>query len=86
MRFVINHNNSFYFTTSKEYDRDIDILNSADINFNASIERSLEPGQIKVFDADIQTCHVRSNEGHLRVLMNQGEFLYLDTIEIDLCY
>lgn len=41
---MINHGDSFYFTTSKEYDRDVDILNSSATNFNASITRSLEPG------------------------------------------
>ena len=66
----MNYNNSFYFTTSKEYDRDIDILNSANINFNASIVRSLEPGQLKVFDADILTEGINSKNGHLRVVMN----------------
>ena len=86
MRFALNHNNSFYFTTSKEYDRDIDILNSANINFNASITRSLEPNQIKVFDAEILTDKIESQNGHLRVVMNQGDYLYLDTIEIDLCF
>ena len=31
VRFMINHDDSFYFTTSKEYDRDVDILNSNDV-------------------------------------------------------
>lgn len=44
IRHCINHNNEFYFVNSQEYDRDCDIQNSANIKFNASIVRSLEPG------------------------------------------
>jgi len=47
----LNYDEEFYFITSKDYDRDVDILNSEYPKFNASIVRSLEPGQIKVFDA-----------------------------------
>jgi len=35
-------------------DRDIDILNSKDETFNASIKRSIEPGLITVFDKEIK--------------------------------
>jgi hypothetical protein len=44
LRNVINHNKSFYLVTSKDYDRDIDILHSDDKNFNASLKRCIEPG------------------------------------------
>ena len=53
IRNVINHSNSFYFVSCKEYDRDIDILNSDDPHFNASIKRNIEPGLVKVFDSII---------------------------------
>lgn len=44
VRLVLNYNQEFYFITSKEYDRDVDILNSEYPKFNGSIKRSLEPG------------------------------------------
>ena len=44
LRFVIDSGSSFYLVTSKDYDRDIDILSSHDRDFNASIVRSIEPG------------------------------------------
>jgi hypothetical protein len=53
VRNVINHKNSFYLVSCKEYDRDIDILNSDDPEFNASIKRNIEPGLVKVFDSMI---------------------------------
>ena len=86
VRYMFDYDDSFYFTTSKEYDRDVDILNSSDVNFNAQIKRALEPGQIKVFDSVIQTDGVNSDKGHMKILMNQGDYFYQDTINIDLCY
>jgi hypothetical protein len=44
LRFVIDSGQGFYLVTSKDYDRDIDILSSTDKDFNASIVRSIEPG------------------------------------------
>lgn len=85
IRHCINHNNEFYFVNSQEYDRDCDIQNSANIKFNASIVRSLEPGQIKVFDTEIQHGIPGSKKGHMRIIMNQGDYLFLDTINIDDC-
>jgi len=46
LRNVINHGDDFFLVTSKEYDRDVDILHSVDKTFNASFKRSLEPGSI----------------------------------------
>jgi hypothetical protein len=54
VRNVINYDNTFYFASCKDYDRDIDILNSKDETFNASIKRSIEPGLITVFDKEIK--------------------------------
>jgi hypothetical protein len=50
LRSTVSFDKGFYIVTSKDYDRDIDILNSYDQTFNASIERSLEPKIIKMFD------------------------------------
>ena len=44
LRHVIDNGKSFYLVTSKDYDRDIDILSSNEREFNASIIRSIEPG------------------------------------------
>lgn len=44
VRHVLYLDNSFYFLCTKNYDRDIDILNTRLVDFNASIKRSIEPG------------------------------------------
>lgn len=51
VRNVIKDGENFMLVTSKDYDRDIDILCTADKEFNASIIRSIEPKGIKVFDS-----------------------------------
>lgn len=56
MRNVINHGKDFYFVTSKDYDRDIDILHSEEKSFNASFKRSIEPGSLFVYDSIITGC------------------------------
>ena len=71
--------------TSKDYDRDIDIFNSEEKDFNASIKRFSEPGILKIFDSFIDQNKL-SERGHIKVLMQLGETLHLDTIDIDLCY
>jgi hypothetical protein len=43
----------FYLITSKDYDRDIDIIGSKNRNFNASFDRHSEPGLFNVFDSKI---------------------------------
>jgi len=48
---------SFYIVCSKNYDRDIDILNTRLDDFNASIKRSIEPGLMKILDM----CIYKSN-------------------------
>ena len=68
--------------TSKDYDRDIDILSSSDRSFNASIVRSIEPGILKVFDSIIDTNVVESEKGHMKTLILLGEHIYIDTIDI----
>ena len=50
---MINDDKDFYLITTKDYDRDIDILNSNDDDFHASITRSTTPGVFKVFDSII---------------------------------
>jgi len=55
VRNVINHEDGFFLVTSKDYDRDIDILHSDDEDFNVSYLRQLEPGILKVFDSMILT-------------------------------
>lgn len=51
IRRAINDKNEFYLVTSKDYDRDIDILHSSNFEFNASILRKFEPGILTVFDS-----------------------------------
>jgi len=53
IRHCTNYKKVFYFVVSQEYDRDCDIQCSDSPAFNASIVRSLEPGQLRVFDMHI---------------------------------
>ena len=53
IRYIISDKGSFYFLTSKDYDRDIDVFNSEEKDFNASIKRTSEPGILKIFDSII---------------------------------
>lgn len=48
MRKAVNRDDQFFLITSKEYDRDIDILHSSEEEFNASIARNIEPGLLKI--------------------------------------
>ena len=85
MRNVINFGGSFFLVTSKDYDRDIDILHSEDQNFNASFDRFTEPGLLKVFDSMvIENDGIQKNI--MKILMKVGDFLYLDSLYIDDCY
>ena len=99
MRNVINHNTAFYLVTSKDYDRDIDILHSEEKNFNASFKRSIEPGSLFVYDSIVTGCegdeahkldhkgeHKHSGLGLMKTLSKVGDYLYLDVIDISKSY
>ena len=79
--------------TTKEYDRDIDILHTVHKSFNASFKRSIEPGSIQVYDSMI--VHEHGNHQHvshkvnenmgvnkLKTIIKIGEFIYVDVIDI----
>lgn len=83
MRNVINHKNSFYFVSCKDYDRDIDILNSDDPHFNASIKRNIEPGLVKVFDSMI---YQSQDQEILKILIVIGDHMYLEKIDMSKCH
>jgi hypothetical protein len=85
LRNVVNHGEDFYLVTSKDYDRDVDILHSKDKSFNASLKRSIEPNSIIVYDS--KTVQIKGEEdnlqtGFLKTIMKIGEFLYVDVIDI----
>ena len=63
--------------TSKDYDRDIDVLSSNDLEFDISVKRSLEPGIMSVYDTIIDP-----KLGHLKLISRLGEVLYIDTMDI----
>jgi hypothetical protein len=67
LRYVVDAGNTFYLVTSKDYDRDIDILSSNEREFNASIIRSIEPGILKVFDSIIEP--VENSKGLLKTMI-----------------
>ena len=94
LRNVINHGKDFYLVTSKDYDRDIDILHSEEKNFNASFTRSIEPGGVFVYDSIVSGCEgghhkdkkKADNMGSMKTLMKIGDYLYLDEIDISKSY
>lgn len=56
LRKAVSCSHGFYLITSKDYDRDIDILNSYNQDFNVSVKRSIEPGLLIAFDAVMDEC------------------------------
>ena len=86
LRSVINCRGSFYLVTSKEYDRDIDILHSEDKNFNASFDRRIEPGSLEVYDTLANEDHLHGKEDicSMKTLIKIGDKLYLDVLDLDL--
>jgi hypothetical protein len=66
--------------TSKDYDRDVDILHSKDKSFNASLKRSIEPNSIIIYDS--LAIQKDGNPQLLKTIMKIGEFLYVDVIDI----
>ena len=82
---MISHEDDFYLVTSKEYDRDVDILHSVNKSFNASLKRSIEPDSITVYDSlTINTNTRDSKSGLMKTVMKVGELLYVDEIDIAL--
>jgi hypothetical protein len=82
---VINHGSEFFLVTSKDYDRDVDILHSKDKRFNATFKRAIEPGSIKLFDSIIEPSKDgHQKKGKMKTLMLIGTFLYVDVIDIQL--
>ena len=55
MRFAVcdEGKEGFYLACSKDYDRDIDVLNSKRKQFHASVKKFLEPGLFKVYDMKV---------------------------------
>jgi hypothetical protein len=84
LRNVINHGDDFFLVTSKEYDRDVDILHSVDKTFNASFKRPIEPDSIHVYDSIVvkEPGNNDSKTGLMKTIMKIGEFLYVDVIDI----
>jgi hypothetical protein len=83
LRYVLNHDGRFYLACSKDYDRDIDILDSENQNFNASLDYKIEPGLMEVFDAVVDTNAKDKAKGMMKILTKIGDFLYLDYIDIE---
>lgn len=50
MRATVNIGKGYYLFLTKNYDRDIDILHTLNYEFEASMDRSIEPGIFKVLD------------------------------------
>ena len=83
LRNVINHGDDFYLVTSKDYDRDVDILHSTDQVFNASFKRQIEPKSLEVYDSIITDISPNDEQtGLMKTIMKIGESIYIDTVDI----
>jgi hypothetical protein len=76
IRYIVQDEGNFFLVTSKNYDRDIDILCTETSDFNVSIKRYIEPDVIDVYDAIV----FKDNEGEkrLRTVMVVGGTIYVD--------
>ena len=83
---MVNYGEDFYLVTSKDYDRDVDILHSKDKSFNASLKRSIEPNSIIIYDSITVAGEESSKAGYLKTIMKIGEFLFIDVIDIQKGY
>lgn len=50
MRGTVNVGKGYYLFLTKNYDRDIDIMHTENNEYEASMDRSIEPGIFKVLD------------------------------------
>ena len=82
MRAAVHDGDNFYLVTSKDYDRDIDVLSSNDEKFNISVKRSIEPGTLSVYDSIVD----RNGKNHLKILSRIGDVLYIDTMDVEKGY
>ena len=83
IRHVINHENEFYLVTSKDYDRDIDILHAERPKFHASFDRYIEPNLLEVLDSKVILKD--EHQTLLQTLIRIGDTVYLDTLDLDMC-
>jgi len=74
----------FILVTSKDYDRDIDILSTDDHEFNVSIDRGIEPGGINVYDSIL--IDKEGSFKQMQTLMLVGSTLYLDDCDLSRNY
>lgn len=84
MRKGVTDGSEFFLITSKDYDRDIDILHTKDQNFNASFKCSIEPGLLEAYD--VMIIEDENKKKFLRTLIKIGDYLYQHTIDIDKGY
>lgn len=82
VRRIVNYNNSFFLITSKDYDRDIDIIHAEYKSCNMHYIRFIEPGLLDVFDSVILKSSDRVGSV-LQTLTKIGDCVYLDSLEIN---
>ena len=76
IRHVIHWEDAFLLMTSKDYDRDIDIIHSENKDFNARFDRMIEPGLLQCYDSII--IEKPNKMKVMKTLIKIGDFLYLD--------
>lgn len=84
LRSILCKDSEFYLVTSKDYDRDIDILHTQSQEFNASIVRAIEPGLLEI--CDIMMDEDDESDGNMIIMSKTGDTMFVDTIQIDKCF
>lgn len=87
IRHSINYDNSFYLMTTKDYDRDVDIIHAERTNVKCFYDRKIEPGLMQVLDSNIikKCLNKDKSQDLLQTLMKIGDYLYLDSVNVQLC-
>ena len=83
VRSIVSLDDDFLFTASKEYDRDIDILHTTNQNFDASLKRFIQPGDLRIYDSII-TKKDDHKYGILKIVMKVGQEIFVDEVDIDI--
>jgi hypothetical protein len=78
----VEEDGSFYFALSKDYDRDIQMINSSDDAWCASCEKCLEPGLFMMYDM-LAVKDEKTGKKLLKSLCRVGDYLTFDIIDIE---
>jgi hypothetical protein len=70
-----NGNYGYFIFACGDYDRNLHIFKSNDLDFHISVKRNIQPGTITIFDA------VRGANGTIKILSNLDDEFIIDQIK-----